>query len=532
MHIITQISDKFQKEGKIAKKHGKENREWISLIDEISETNKTYIDNNILFQNIPLIFFSILSNDINSLHILLKKGFNPNIVIFEEGITPIMIAVGMNNLEATKLLIRYNCELDKRTKTNIIPLVLAISKHYNAIAMLLIENGSNIDGEHENDKENHVHCNIDLPVNKLLHKEIIGYIHIRNVKLSYFVNPLRSAIVYKNKEMQNYLISIGADVNNKDKIGRSSLLQAIKLNSIELINKLIEHNANIHVKMKDGWTLLMEASLNGFLDIANLLIAKGVNVNDQTIRGKTALIMAVIRKDLDMVKLLIKNGADQNAKMEYGSNSISIAVINDAIDIIEYLLKEGGDPNKSNMQEFTPLMFAAQNNNYKVISMLIKHGADPNIKNYRNEMAIHYIATAQNTKGLDKICKETKDINCKNIDGNTPLMLAIMKKRADNAKMLLKYGADPNIPNNAMSMPIIEAVKSKSTEIVKILLDYKIDTSVRDSKGRTLSELAIVYNKREIFTLVDPLSPRDTIVTMTYEDVEEEMENYEGNIIY
>lgn len=97
-------------------------------------------------------------------------------------------------------------------------------------------------------------------------------------------------------------------------------------------------------KDKIGRTTLMNAIIDKDYDKAKKLINDGVNINEMDNQGFTALHFAVQNNDYDMVEYLIKKGANVNIKDKFGNIPLGRA-IKPYIDrkIIEILLKSNSD---------------------------------------------------------------------------------------------------------------------------------------------------------------------------------------------
>jgi len=73
-----------------------------------------------------------------------------------------------------------------------------------------------------------------------------------NIKNDMSATPLYTAAVFNNTEAVKYLISAGANVNEKDGGGGTPLHEAVRNDNIELVKWLISKGANINAKAMDG----------------------------------------------------------------------------------------------------------------------------------------------------------------------------------------------------------------------------------------------------------------------------------------
>ena len=97
-------------------------------------------------------------------------------------------------------------------------------------------------------------------------------------------------------------------------------------------------------KDKVGRTDLMNAIIDKEYDKAKKLINDGINIDETDNEGFTSLHFAVQNNDYDMVEYLIKKGADVNVQDKYGNIPLGRAIkpyINRKI--IEILLKSNSD---------------------------------------------------------------------------------------------------------------------------------------------------------------------------------------------
>jgi len=107
------------------------------------------------------------------------------------------------------------------------------------------------------------------------------------------------------------LISQGADVNEKNRMGWTPLHTAIRNRQQALIEPLIAKGADVNAKDNSGQTPLHAAVYIGQKDAVELLIAKGADVNIMGGRGDNALSLAKKRGNTEIIDLLLKHGAKE-----------------------------------------------------------------------------------------------------------------------------------------------------------------------------------------------------------------------------
>jgi outer membrane protein assembly factor BamB len=123
----------------------------------------------------------------------------------------------------------------------------------------------------------------------------------------------------------------------------NSLHKAAAAGDIEQVKKLVSEGANIDAKDKQGRTPLHNAAANGRMEVAELLIEKGADINAQHNSGGTPLHLAVNRGHKEMIELLITKGADINIKNSGGNAPIYNAMQRGYTEIVELLRAHGAE---------------------------------------------------------------------------------------------------------------------------------------------------------------------------------------------
>lgn len=127
-----------------------------------------------------------------------------------------------------------------------------------------------------------------------------------------------------------------AAVNAKSPEGFSPLILACYRGNRDVANYLIKHGADVNVASTMG-TALMAAVVKNDVETVKLLLAKEANVELSDSNGITALIYAVKFQNPEIVKLLLKSGASKSARDKDGKTAFEYAVFSGNQNIIELL---------------------------------------------------------------------------------------------------------------------------------------------------------------------------------------------------
>ena len=155
------------------------------------------------------------------------------------------------------------------------------------------------------------------------------------------------------------LIEHGANINAKDKMGRTPLYCALERgNDIEMVKFFVENGADVHSTMKRG-TLLHTAC---------------PYPSSPSREEKYNII--------EMIKLLVEYGVNVNMKNEKGDTPLHMVCrCNNYVDATKLFIELGVDPNVKNNEGVRPLHLAAgMNRNFANVKVLIDNGVEVNSK--------------------------------------------------------------------------------------------------------------------------------------------------------
>ena len=144
------------------------------------------------------------------------------------------------------------------------------------------------------------------------------------------------------------LVSLGVDVNvalAQAQKPKKDLNQAAVDGELDRVKELVSGGADVNSKNRMGMTPLVVAALNNRTPVCEFLADSGADLNAQEGQGRTALFLAVERGNRELVELLIKKGADVNVTTMRNENALSRAKQLGNSEMVDLLVKNGAtDP--------------------------------------------------------------------------------------------------------------------------------------------------------------------------------------------
>ena len=265
---------------------------FFSILSKSNETKST---------NIPQVIQAIYNNDLDTLEEMLRGGMSPN--DRSGGSSFIHIAVMANKLDVVKLFLKFKANLKAEGTQNLIE--TAIANRNNEMVRLLIDNGA--------------------------------YLNKPSFAGTLWRPPLISAVMLNDRQLVEYLLAKGADVNALDGFSSSNSIEwASSYGYCEIMQLIKNAGGDITNRDSEGCTAIMLAAKEGREQATKLLLEWGANVNERDNDGKTALMHACENGHLPTVELLLSHGADASIKARGENNARSYA----GAYLINKLLKE------------------------------------------------------------------------------------------------------------------------------------------------------------------------------------------------
>jgi cytohesin len=332
-----------------------------------------------------------------------------------------------------------------------------------------------------------------------------------NVKMKNILatTPLHEAVRNNRKEIVEFLIAQGANVNARDGSGETALYQAAHMGYLELCKLLINNGADLNIstfKITMGHSPLYIAIRNRHADVAELLITSGADVNKKNKFGESPMDMAIHAKLQNIVNLLIEHGAETSALKGKGKTdvtakapeiSIHDTVRRGQIESVEQYLDAGGDVDGKDKQDKTPLQHAAFHGHKEIAELLISKGADVNAKDIWEQTPLHKSALIGHKETIELLIAKGADVNAKTKGGETPLDTAIQYEEPVIADLLRKHGGKSGA---ADSIHVAAAVGN--IEAVKQHLVVGTDVDAKDERGWTPLHFATLRGHKKVVELL------------------------------
>ena len=172
----------------------------------------------------------------------------------------------------------------------------------------------------------------------------------------------------------NVLLINYADVNAKNKNGRTALMVASLKGHHKITKELLNCHANVNSEDLDGATPLIYVSYSRYYEIVKELLNHHADVNIQTKRGNTALICASKNKHVPIITELINHKADVNLQNSDGNtalHSVLLEKVTDTtFDIVNFLLVNKTNFEKVNKESKSVIQLARESENRAIIDLI------------------------------------------------------------------------------------------------------------------------------------------------------------------
>jgi len=261
-------------------------------------------------------------------HALHRDSSDPNYTAYMSAHTVLETALDPehNNLPLAKALLEAGAHADYSSEHGVTPLMTAVSLDQLERVHLLLDHGASPLAKDGNGQISLHH----LANNLGSQLEIVQLLVQRGDGVNAADNdgrtPLINCVTYGDGSVIRFLLAHGASVNAQSKEGVTALMTAISANDTDAIQLLLEHGANVNAIDSSKRSSLCEAARNALPAIVTLLLDHGANVDPIDMNGDTPLTACLDFGDNpDVVRILLAHHADIMHRNKDGATALSIA---------------------------------------------------------------------------------------------------------------------------------------------------------------------------------------------------------------
>lgn len=489
----------------------------------------------------------------------IRAGMELNFV-GEDGMTPLFYAIKEGQTNTASLLLKNDADPNKKSGSQISPLVAAILNDLEDIKELLIAKGANTkeaenayliqaaDTGDVNKVENCINIGANLEAksmegdtaliiaSKCGHASIVKLlieegadINAGNIEGK---TPLIMAAGYGHLDIVDILFQKGVNINAKDKFGRNAIMIAQDSGFSNIMNFLSQHGAIggaidrnqvvrfvyegdirsfrqhvnrgtvLNIPMENGKTILEEAAGKNRRDFVEAMIENGADIDFKGSNGRTALLTAAQYGYADIVRLLLRNGANPNVRDKDNNTPLLLASRYGWVDIAKDLIQNGAQVDDAGTYGETPLVLASENGHTDIVETLLNAGADPNYRNILNKTPL-MVSILEGFGNIEEILRRA---GARKGEKEAELILAATRGDENDVRRLIGEKANLNAQGKDGNAALLIASKQGFTHIVKALLEVnggrRVNINMKNHRGWTSLMLAADAGNKDIIDLL------------------------------
>ncbi|XP_069090229.1 ankyrin repeat and EF-hand domain-containing protein 1 isoform X2 [Pleurodeles waltl] len=328
---------------------------------------------------------------------------------------------------------------------------------------------------------------------------------------------LHLAAVANNVDMTNFLLSLGANPDEQDLLGRTPAMKAAELGHELVLEVLAKAPADMTVVDKKGKGVLFYciSPTKRHVRCVQMVLEYGADVNNSTTDGRAVLLLACEQalECKEMCLKLLERGADPNTTHPAtGRTPLMEASREGAVEVVRALLRKGANVNTFDNERYNCVHFAAKGGFFEVLKVLAAYKADFTTIAMDGNTALHLAANGGFAECARYIAQRGADPKWKNLLHLTPRAVAKDKgfkaaaKELRKAERLFTKFSKPGVknPNAPWALSLHDWSFENQTAIREVLqpLDKGDGTVLKEDFARVLEDLGAPVTPEEIQTII------------------------------
>ncbi|MGL4982723.1 MAG: ankyrin repeat domain-containing protein [Treponemataceae bacterium] len=327
--------------------------------------------------------------------------------------------------------------------------------------------------------------------------------------------PLHTAASIDDIELCDYLLSVGAAINTKNKAGETAVFFAAKNKAFAAMNFLLEKKADAFIANAEEKTLFDYAATQDEAFLESFISQEvGALKNPQ---GEVIVHYFVKAKNLPAIDISIQKKIPLSV-LDKSQRSPLMLAYEDANDIASIkiagnLIMGGAEPQRKDFAYFesavrsrninmrfekatTPLHTAVQKSHSGVVKYLIERNVQIDPKDFAGSTPLHIAVQNGNLTIIQDLLDAKADTNASDLKGRTPLFFIYPEEsRTKTYELLLQGGSNPNVKDIEGETPLHFATRNLiDVSALTMLIDAGADFNERNIRGETPLALAVEKN--------------------------------------
>ncbi|XP_066901315.1 putative ankyrin repeat protein RF_0381 [Halyomorpha halys] len=280
------------------------------------------------------------------------------------------------------------------------------------------------------------------------------------------------------------LLEKGMDVNKKNHLHETPLLQAVRAGNVSGVRILLENGADITILPEGGQkytttmaylqqpleriTLLCRNSV-----VSKILAGAGYGARAHIYQGSTVADLELNSSQCLLLAFL------QSLVTEDITSCCLLA------DVCHQLQQLQSEYLRLDNEGNSPCLVAALNNKPAVLQVLVDNGADLALRDSSGKGILYHAARCGHVEAVKWLLDAGVAVDMRCWNQRTALHRAALEGHTAVATLLLDRGADPAAKDSIGWTPLMAASRCGHLAVVQLLFDHGADINARKNDGRT-----------------------------------------------